>query len=207
MDGGAGEGALELVTVAEVAHGDDGVGDGGADVGSHDHVDGLLDLDGPGADEGDDDGGGGRGGLEENGAENTNHEGGDGVGVGAEDGAGGTAADDLGGRSEQLQAEEEEVQEEAKDDEADEDDAPLLGGVAAAGADDLSPGGVVDLLGGLLVEVGVAEVGGAGHALLAGLHLLRAGLGLFFDSLLVHGDFLVLVGFALLLAYGKGKTK
>ena len=198
VDGGAGEGTLELVAVAEMAHGNDGVGDGGTDVGTHDHVDGLTDLDGASTDEGDDDGGGGRGGLKEDGGKDTDHEGGDGVGLTAEDGTGGTSADDLGGRAEELQTEKEEVEEEAKDDDADEDDAPLLGGVAAAGTGDLAPGGVADLLGGLLVEVGVAEVGGAGEALLAALDglgvLALDGLGL-----LVHGNGLDVLGLALLL--------
>ena len=200
VDGGTGEGTLELVAVAEVAHGNDGVGDGGTDVGTHDHVDGLTDLDGTSTDEGDDDGGGGRGGLKKDGGKDTDHEGGDGVGLTAEDGTGGTSANDLGGGTEELQTQKEEVKEEAKDADADEDDAPLLGGVAAAGTGDLAPGGVADLLGGLLVEVGVAEVGGAGEALLAALDGIGAVLGLDGLGLLVHGDGLEVLGlgFALL---------
>mmetsp|Transcript_37548 Transcript_37548/g.82239 ORF Transcript_37548/g.82239 Transcript_37548/m.82239 type:complete len:175 (-) Transcript_37548:96-620(-) len=161
-----------------MAHGNDCVGDGGTDVGAHNHVDGLTDVDGAGTDEGDDDGGCGGRGLEKDGGKDTDHHGGDGVRVTAEDGSGGTSAEDLGGRSEQLKAEEEKVKEEAEDDESDEDESPLLGRVTAAGAAYLAPGGIADLLGGLLVEVVVAEVGGAGHALLAALDLGGALLGL-----------------------------
>ena len=43
MDGGATEGTSEFVTVAGLGHGDDGIGDGGADVGAHDNEDGGWD--------------------------------------------------------------------------------------------------------------------------------------------------------------------
>ena len=42
VDGGATEGTSEFVTVAGLGHGDDGIGDGGADVGAHDNEDGGL---------------------------------------------------------------------------------------------------------------------------------------------------------------------
>ena len=66
MHGGGGEAAAEVILVGEVAHGNDGVGDGGTDVGAHDHEDG-------GARRarwhrrGHDDGGGGGRGLDEDG--------------------------------------------------------------------------------------------------------------------------------------------
>ena len=43
MDGGARECAPEVVLVGDLAHGDDGVGDGSADVGSHNDGDSLWD--------------------------------------------------------------------------------------------------------------------------------------------------------------------
>lgn len=44
VDGGSGESALELVSVAEVSHRNNGVRHGSADVGSHDDKDGKLDI-------------------------------------------------------------------------------------------------------------------------------------------------------------------
>ena len=62
VDGGAGEGPPELLPVLHLCEGHDGVGDAGADVGSHDHGDG-----GPHwhirRHEAHNDGGGGGGGL------------------------------------------------------------------------------------------------------------------------------------------------
>ena len=47
MHGGRGEGALELVGLAHVPERDQRVGDRGADVGAHDHRDGVVDAEAP----------------------------------------------------------------------------------------------------------------------------------------------------------------
>jgi len=80
MDGGAGKGTLELVAVSHLSHGDNGVGDRSSNVGSHNHVDTLLDADSASG-KGDNDRGGGGGGLQKNSSKDTNHEASNGVGV------------------------------------------------------------------------------------------------------------------------------
>ena len=75
MHGGGGEAAAEVIRVREVAHGHDGVGDRGTDVGTHDHEDGDVDGELIGTNHGDNDGGSGRGRLDEHGGEHTNQEG------------------------------------------------------------------------------------------------------------------------------------
>ena len=79
MHGGGRETAAEVIRVGKVAHGDDSVGDGGTNVGAHDHEDGVANGKLVRADEGDDDGGGGGGGLHQHSGEDTDHEAGDGV--------------------------------------------------------------------------------------------------------------------------------
>ena len=79
MHSGGGEPAAQVVLVREVAHGDDGVGDGGADVGAHNHEHRRVHGELVRAHEGDDDGGGGGRGLHEHGGEDADHDAADGV--------------------------------------------------------------------------------------------------------------------------------
>ena len=118
VNGGTGEGALELVSVSKVTHGNNGVRDGSTDVGSHDHIDGLADTNRSGSHKGDNDGGGCGRGLKKYGSEDANHEGRNRVGVLAEDLSGSASSDYLGGISKKIKAEEEEVEEENDSSEA-----------------------------------------------------------------------------------------
>lgn len=113
VHGGSTEGALELVSVSHLSHGDNGVGYRSSDVGSHDHVDGLSHSESS-SDESDNDGGRGRAGLQKHSGQDTNHKGSDGVGVISEQRSSCTSSDDLGGRSEQFQTQQEKVQKEKK---------------------------------------------------------------------------------------------
>ena len=146
VDSGSSKGTLELVSISHLSHGNDGIGDGGSDVGSHDHVDGLLRSDGLGSDQRHDDGRGGRGGLQQHGGKDTDHEGGHGVGVISKEISGRAASDNLGGVTQKVKAEQEEIEEKQKEDGTDSDVHPLLLVVDAACLKDLLPSGIIKIV-------------------------------------------------------------
>ena len=146
VNSGSGKGTLELVSVSHLSHGDNGVGDGGSNVGSHYDVDGLSGGDDIRSDQGHNNRGGGRRRLDEGGGEDTDHESGNRVGVVSEEISGGTASNNLGGTSKDVQSKKEEVKEETHENDTDEDPHPVGGGVAAASLADLTPGGVTHFL-------------------------------------------------------------
>mmetsp|Transcript_58905 Transcript_58905/g.189435 ORF Transcript_58905/g.189435 Transcript_58905/m.189435 type:complete len:260 (-) Transcript_58905:206-985(-) len=92
VDGGAGEGALQLQPLPGLAHGDDGVGHGGADVRAHDDGDAGLDGDLVRAHEPHHDGRARGGGLHHDRGQDARHEARDGVLDGREHAAGAPAA-------------------------------------------------------------------------------------------------------------------
>ena len=73
VNGGTGEGTFQLGTVTQVSKGNNGVGYGSTDVGTHYHEDSLTDTNSVGTDKGNNDGGGGRGGLQQDCCQNTDH--------------------------------------------------------------------------------------------------------------------------------------
>lgn len=144
------------------------VGHRSSDVGSHNHVDGILNRNGPRSHERDNDGGCGGGRLEHNGNKHTDHKTGDGVGLFAKQGSGGAPGQHLGGTSKQFNRDQEEIKEEHGSANSDEDFTPLISVMNATGVEDLSPGGIHDVLGFLFVEISIAVVGRAGGTILVG---------------------------------------
>ncbi len=116
---------------------------GSTDVGSHDHVDTLVDGDGSGTDKGNNNGSGGGGRLEEDGGQDTNHQSSNRVDVITEEFSGLASTHDLGSRSEKIKTKEEEVKEEKNETDSNEDESPFLRRVGAARNGDLAPGGVL----------------------------------------------------------------
>jgi hypothetical protein len=168
MDGGTSKGTLELISRSHLSHGDDSVGNGGTNVGSHDEVDARPDRDGLGSNKGDNNRGGSGRTLNQGGGKLTNHKGGNGVGLITQQSTGGAPSKDLGGVSEEFQTEEDEVEEEEGSAGTHEDHAPAFGIVDTACLGYLSPGGITNLINGLVGEVGISKVGGAGGAILTG---------------------------------------
>lgn len=79
MDCSSSKGSFELVTITKLTHGHNSVGDRSSNIGSHDHVDRIINVDGAGTNQRYNNRGGGRRGLEAHGTENTNHEASDGI--------------------------------------------------------------------------------------------------------------------------------
>ena len=168
VNSGSGKGTLELVSISQVTHGNDSVGNRGTNVGSHDHVDTLASTDSIGSDERNNDRGGGRRRLKKDSGEDSDHKTGNRVGFISEEFSSGTSSHNLGTRSKKFQSKEEEVEEEANPDESNEDQSPLLRRVDAAGLANFLPGSISDLVNILLtLVVDVSYVHGSGRAILA----------------------------------------
>lgn len=153
---------FQLVAVAHMAHGNDRVGDGSTDVGTHDNVDTLLDRNRSGTDQGHGDGRGGRRRLKKDRGQNTNHDTGNGVEVISKQCTSGTSSKDLGSTAEQFKRKEEEVEEEGGEADTDEDHGPLLRGMAAAGVADFTPSGIFDGILDVGIKIGITNVERAG---------------------------------------------
>lgn len=122
---------------------------GSTNVGTHDHVNSLVDGDGSGTDQRDNNRGSGGGGLEEDGGQNTNHQSGNRVDIVTEEFSGRASSHNLGTRSEKIKTKEEEVKEEKNKTNSDENHSPFLSAVVAACLGDLTPsslGGFFELL-------------------------------------------------------------
>mmetsp|Transcript_108630 Transcript_108630/g.302919 ORF Transcript_108630/g.302919 Transcript_108630/m.302919 type:complete len:248 (+) Transcript_108630:430-1173(+) len=124
VDGGAREGALEHNAVAGLAHGHDGVGDGGADVGAHDDRDRRLHFQLIRADQTDYDGRARGGGLHHDRGKDARHEARDWVGDHCEHIARTFARQALEGVSQQLQTEKEQVKARESSEDAEKDTWP-----------------------------------------------------------------------------------
>ena len=148
-----------------MSHGDDGVGDGGTDVGTHDHEHGGLDGELISSDEGDHDGRSGGRGLDEHGGEDTDHQRGDRVVRNIEHLGRVLASEELEAGAHDTEGKEEHP--EAVEDEEREDG--LLDGVLIGGSEPLGLRGLVGLLlsGHLVRERDLGE----GDALLGSLGL------------------------------------
>jgi hypothetical protein len=159
MDSGSSESTFELVSISQVTHGNDCVGNGSTDVGSHNHVDTLASRDGFSSDKRDDDRGGSRRRLKEDSGEDTNHETGNRVGFVSEKLSSGTSSHDLGTSSEKFQSEKEKVEEEADSEESYKDPAPFFGTVDAAGLAHFLPGSISDIVNVLFaLKVDISDV-------------------------------------------------
>jgi hypothetical protein len=152
-----------------MSHSDDGVGDRGSNVGTHDHVDGSLNIEASRNKRHHDGGGGGRT-LEKHSGKNSNHETGNWVRVVAEKRSSRAATENLGGSSEELKSEKEEVEEEDEEANSGKYFKPFLGLVYTASTAYFTPCGITYFILVFLVEVGVTESGGSRYALIAILH-------------------------------------
>mmetsp|Transcript_6075 Transcript_6075/g.17049 ORF Transcript_6075/g.17049 Transcript_6075/m.17049 type:complete len:590 (-) Transcript_6075:453-2222(-) len=160
VNGGTGKGTFELISISHLSHGNNGVGDGSSDVGSHDHVDTLFDRDGSifSSNKGDNNGGGGGGRLKKDSGKDTDHQSSNGVGVVTKKFSSLATGHDLGTISQKVQTEKEPVEQKCHSQNSSGEHGPFTGSVHAAGGANFAPGGIAVFIFG--IKVGIAKVGG-----------------------------------------------
>mmetsp|Transcript_4942 Transcript_4942/g.10385 ORF Transcript_4942/g.10385 Transcript_4942/m.10385 type:complete len:213 (-) Transcript_4942:8-646(-) len=178
MDCGTSKRTLKLIPITKMAHGNNGVGHGCTNVGTHDHVDCLPHTNNITTHQTNNNGCGGAGGLQQHSGENANHHRCHRICIISQNVTSCAAANNFSSAAQHFKTQKEEVKEEEQETKASEDDGPLAGSVDAARGAHLPPCRVTNLLSLFLKEVRVAEMCGAGHALLAGTDFFGV-LGLF----------------------------
>ena len=129
-----------------MSHGDNGVGDGCANVGSHDYVNGLSGGQDIGSHQRHDNGGGRGRGLEKDGCQDANHDSSHRIGVLAQQISRCATPNDLGRRTEQFQSHQEEIQKKQEKQQRNANGGPFLGSVATTRLQDVFPRRIGHLL-------------------------------------------------------------
>ena len=168
MDGGSSKCTLKFVSISQVTHSNNSVGNRSSDVSSHNHENSRLDSYRSSSYKGHNDRSGGRRRLDKNSTDNSNHNSCDGIRIISEKRSSGTSSKNLSGTSEKVKSEEEKVKEETNHDDSNKDHTPLLGSVYTTGTAYFRPGSITNLLSVLFSEVNITEVSGVGRAILAG---------------------------------------